>query len=774
MIRLGLQLTLHSGREAFTRLLLTTVAVALGVAVLLGVFAEFHAFQADANRSCWECTQGATVPKALGTRGELWNYSADFYQGRTIERLDLAALGSGAPVPPGVSRLPAPGQYYASPALAALLRTVPRDELGDRFPGTMIGVLGDAALTGPDELAIYVGYQPSSLAAVPGTRLVTALQGTPGPAVFTPFFRYAFAVGVLAVLFPILILIGTATRLAAARREERFAALRLVGATPRDINVIASVDSVVSTFFGAIAGIGLFLAIRPALAGAELTGTRYFAATVSLPAWVYLAMLVAVPAASALAALASLRRVRISPLGVSRRAAPPPPSAWRLATLGAGVVLFVAGLLATNHKSIGSPAYPGLLIVMIGIVIAGPWLTVAAARWCARVFNGASPLLATRRLADNPKAAFRAVRGLVLAVFLGTIVGVLVPAVETFSATANASALNNVLLDTFENTQSAGPGPVLCSTLPASQRTGSGCAATDVAAEEAQGALTPQAAAKLVSELAGIGGTAVYSFYPLPQAAEPDFQGQYLGVVSCQVMRDLAVLGQCGPGVAAVQVQDQDLLYSDNPHNSTAAFVDASNPAYTGSLAALPLQAVLVRVNNAATLERVRTYLAVHAPPQVSGGQGAAATPPRTYGEAVAIRSGRAHVLQRLVSLAVALTILVAGCSLAVAIGGGLADRKRPFTLLRVGGTPVGTLYRVLLIEAAVPLAAATLLAAALAYGMSVLTLVRLAPPGMAIPLLGPVYYATMGIGLAMALIVIGVTLPLLNRMTGPDNARFE
>ena len=105
MVRLGLQLTLHSGREAFTRLLLTTVAVALGVAVLLGVFAEFHAFQADANRSCWECTQGATVPKALGTRGELWNYSADFYQGRTIERLDLAALGSGRPGPAG--RLPA-------------------------------------------------------------------------------------------------------------------------------------------------------------------------------------------------------------------------------------------------------------------------------------------------------------------------------------------------------------------------------------------------------------------------------------------------------------------------------------------------------------------------------------------------------------------------------------------------------------------------------------------------------------------------------------------
>ena len=119
MIRLGLRLTLHSGREAFTRLLLTTVAVALGVAVLLGVLAEFHAFQTDASMSCWECTQGTSVPKTLAAsapgaragRGELWNYSVDYFEGRTIERLNVAALSPGAPVPPGVSRLPGPGQY---------------------------------------------------------------------------------------------------------------------------------------------------------------------------------------------------------------------------------------------------------------------------------------------------------------------------------------------------------------------------------------------------------------------------------------------------------------------------------------------------------------------------------------------------------------------------------------------------------------------------------------------------------------------------------------
>ena len=131
-------------------------------------------------------------------------------------------------------------------------------------------------------------------------------------------------------------------------------------------------------------------------------------------------------------------------------------------------------------------------------------------------------------------------------------------------------------------------------------------------------------------------------------------------------------------------------------------------------------------MNNAATLERARTYLATHAPPQVSAGPGAAATPPRTYGEAVAIRSRRAEAAQRLFDLAVTLTVVVAGCSLAVSVGGGLVDRKRPFTLLRVGGTPLGTLSRVVLLEAVLPLAAAVVAAAGIAYGMSVLAVLSL------------------------------------------------
>jgi hypothetical protein len=246
-----------------------------------------------------------------------------------------------------------------------------------------------------------------------------------------------------------------------------------------------------------------------------------------------------------------------------------------------------------------------------------------------------------------------------------------------------------------------------------------------------------------------------------------------MAAVSCSVMRALAVLGQCRPGVQAVAVNDQN-LFSDNPYYQTQAFVSSSSQAYAGNLSRLGLQAVLVRVNSPATLERVRTFLATHTAPITSGGPGQSATPPRTFAETSAIRTARSATVEKIVYAAVALTLVVAGCSLAVAVGGGLVERKRPFTLLRVSGTPVGTLSKVVLLEALLPLAVTTVIAAGIAYGTCVLAFERLAPAGTAIPRLGHAYYELMGTGLAAALLVILTTLPLMRRMTGPANIRFE
>ena len=765
MILLGLRLTLRSGREGLVRLAVTAAAVAVGVALLLGVLAEFHAFEANSYQQCWSCTEGSSpVPAALPSQGELWNNSVDYYQGQTLERLDVAALGPGAPVPPGISHLPTAGEYYASPALAALLATVPADELGARFPGHLAGTIGQSALNGTNDLVIYVGYTPSGLNQVAGTTWVTSIYQGAGQQVFTAFFKVAFYVGVLAVLLPMLVLISMATRLAADRREERFAALRLVGGTPADIRVAAAADAALGAFGGAVLGTVVFLLIRPALAGAALLGTPYFESTLTPTLAGYLAMLAGVPLAAAVAAVISLRRVQISPLGVTRRAKPRPPSFWRLLPLAIGIAAFAYGLSVTSHKTIGGPAYPGLLLTMIGLVIAGPWLTWQTARLFGGIGGGPSALLAARRLSDNPRSAFRSVSGLVLAVFLGTMVGTLGPAVNAIQATPASSALSNILVGQVGVPAAAGQ--------------------------------------RIIHGIEAIPGATVYPLYQLGQLEQPVPAGPGNGggkggpgdgrvavspgsnakeaqaqanwvAVSCASMRAIAALGECAPGVRAVQVAD-DLLFDDNPTYQTTPIVSATSEAYNGDMTALPLQTVLVRVNSPATLERVRTYLAVNAPPQTGGGSGNSPTPPRTFGETLAIRTDRATLFEQITYAAVALTLIVAGCSLAVAVGGGLVERKRPFTLLRVGGTPVSALTGVVLLEAAVPLVVATLVAAGIAYGASVLAFTRLAPANSAIPLLGHDYYALMAIGLVAAFGIICVTLPLLRRMTAPGAVRFE
>ncbi|MGO8885802.1 MAG: hypothetical protein ACLQI7_19330 [Streptosporangiaceae bacterium] len=187
MYRLGLRLTLHSGRETFVRLLVTAAAVAVGVAIMLAVLADFHAFQITNNRPSWESTQGQPVSRdyASASSSELWNYSNDIYQGQTIERLDVAGLGPRAPVPPGISRLPASGQYYASPALAALIRSVPADELGDRYPGRLASTIGQQALTGPDTGNTGPGDTQAGATAL---QQRMALEGLP-PGAAAPLLR---------------------------------------------------------------------------------------------------------------------------------------------------------------------------------------------------------------------------------------------------------------------------------------------------------------------------------------------------------------------------------------------------------------------------------------------------------------------------------------------------------------------------------------------------------------------------------------------------------
>jgi hypothetical protein len=754
MYRLGLRLVARSGREAWLRLVVTSLAVGVGVAVLLGILAEFHAYQATSNRPSWESTQGTPVSAPATTHGaELWNYSENIYQGHFIEVLDVAALGPGAPRIPGLPRLPGAGQFFASPALSRLLTTVPADELGDRFPGRQAGLLGDAALSDPDELAIVVGYSPSALAAIPGTGEVHRIASAPQVMGNTKLYRLAFGIAAIVVFFPLLILINTATRLAAARREERLAALRLVGATPGQVNVIASVESVVTAFAGAVIGVLAFVALRPLLESISFSGVHFFGSRVTPTAWGYLAAIVLVPLLAAVSSLVALRRVRITPLGVSRRTTTRPPRWWRILPIVVGIPLFIDPVVAHPRNPSAGPTLIGLLLIMAGLVLGGSWLTMAVARLVARLSRGPSGLLAARRLADNPKGAFRTSAGLVLAVFVGTLLACIVPAFRAAQSQGTAAGLTNVLR------------------VPLSV--------------EPVGGLDPASGSRLVSALDAQPGVTVIPVYANPSGAAGSDS-----VVSCSAIRVLPALGSCAPGVAAVQAGLFGLLTGDNPifFNQDLPAVTRASTRATARLSGLQLSGLLVKTDGPDALERVRTFLT--ASTGTSPGKldraglsqwQMGAILPETFGEVTAIRNDDVANVERVALAILALVLIVAGCSLAVSVAGGVLDRKRPFTLLRLSGTPLRTLNRVALFEALGPLAGATVVAAAVAVAI-------VGPPLRALfnVHLGPqqhfasaghpdaVYYLTVVAGLALSALVVASTLPLLNRITQPDRARFE
>jgi hypothetical protein len=761
VIALGLRLTLKGGREAGVRLVFTAFGVAVAVALLLLLLAGFNGLSAQDARAGWLSTGGHNLQPSVNEAAStaiVWGLSGDLFGTSQIIRIDVAATGSRSPLPPGISRLPGPGEYYTSPALARLIASTPAAQLAGRYPGRRIGVIGNAGLTAPDALIAIVGHGPAELRSWGYIGSVRSIESAPRQHSYSNFMRVILGIGAIGLMIPILIFVATATRLAAARREERFAALRLVGATPAQVGVIASVEAGVAAVVGTAVGFGMFWAIRPLVALIPFTGDRFFTADLSLGWLATAGVALGVPIAAALASLLSLRRVVISPLGVSRRVTPRPPRARRLIVLLAGLlVLGSLGLLA--RRAGGAYLYVILAsfgLMTVGLIVAGPWLTMIGARLLSRVARRDATLIAARRMADDPARAFRSISGLILAVFVGSVfIGI---AGTAFAI--NDSLGRNVLADStltarFDSIGVAAPGAdsdgVVRRWIP-------------------DRGLTPAAAAPLVRRLAGIPGVgAVVPARALPVSPPatdqpatdqpPAWMGQSL--VSG---KDWARLAAFGPVVGTGPVVQVPVDEVSNGRTGTQDWPAQAAPR--GGLTRLPLAALVVTTDGrASTIESVRTAIEAVAPQIL----------PESIGERQTSQAGlvRIRMLRRMTDVGIILSLIIAGCSLAVSVSGGLIERKRAFGMLRLSGMPLSRLRRVVLLEAVVPLILVALLSggAGLLVADLVLRTVN-GQSGIVAPGIG--YYAVMLGGLAGAIAVVGATLPLLKRLTEPAGLRIE
>jgi hypothetical protein len=778
VIRLGLRLAVTGGREAVTRLVILAAAVGIGVGLLLTVVAAVNAVNVQNDRYAWLDTgtpaasgpatsvTGVSVRAASGRaasgsattatgRDPLWVLmTVDIFNGQGIYRADVAATGPTSPVPPGISRDPGPGQYYISPALSALLRSAPADELADRYPGHQAGLIGEAGLPSPDSLVIIVGRSAAQMSHLPGAARVTSLNTTPPSGCgsqstceirggLTPKgIDFVLSVVALALLLPVLVFIGTATRVSAARREQRFAAMRLVGATPRQISLIAGVESAVAAAAGVAIGFGLFFVLRMPLAALPFTGQAFFPAELSLSLPDVLVVAVGVPVAAAGAARLALRRVNISPLGVTRRVTPAPPRAWRLLPLLAGLAdlgFFVV------HGQPGSPTgqilafVPGFALIMTGLVIAGPWLTMAGARLLARRASRPGALIAARRLADDPRAAFRAVSGLVLALFIFTVAAALLATQDTERyATIDGAAANNTLVDQFSN-----------------------IGVTSSGNQVAVGSVPPPSATVLarLRQIPGVQGIVEVRADPGLQ-----IQGYPAAVTSCAQLANDPGLGRCPTGAAAAKVPASLTVIG---YSNLAVVTWPAADVRAPRLDSLPLGSLDVATNGSQpAIEQARTVLENAYP------TGTGLPPPTTLGEVGAVGNGADNAYQQLADVVILTSLTVAGCTLATGVAGGIADRKRPFSLLRLTGARLGMLRHVVALESAVPLLAVALVAIGIGFGASAMYATMEMHLSLVAP--GAAYFVLTVAGIVLALGLILATFPLLRRITGPETARSE
>jgi FtsX-like permease family protein len=740
VIAFGIRLALASGREALTRLLVIGAAVALGVGLLLGTLAGVNAVNAQNARYAW-LNSGAQRQATGSTVDPLWwSVHDDYVDGQQIGIVDVAATGPDSPVPPGLPRLPGAGEYYVSPALAALIASTPADQLGDRYPGHRAGTIGRAALPSPKTLLIVVGHPPDVAAHLPDAKKITRIATlTPGNCadceigIKTAGMDLILSVVALALLFPVLIFIGAATRLTAARREQRFAAMRLIGATPRQVSVVAAVESTVAALAGTAAGFGVFFALRGPLAALPFTGVPFYPSDLSLGLRDVLLVALGVPVAAAVAARLALHRVRISPLGVTRRVTPKPPRAYRLIPLlvGLGVLAYFVGRRPATTNGQIAAFLPPFFVIMAGLVIAGPWLTMVGSRLLAHRARRPAALIAARRLADNPRAAFRAISGLILALFVTSVaIGVITTILAERVPDGPGGAARTALVKWYEPVQR----PV--TSVPA--------------------ALTAELRAT-----PGVRGVVVVRNNPAatPRTMIPN------GLVDCAELARVPGLGRCATGAATAMVPPnfQATMVVPPGRHRSVVWPAASVPA--DRLARLPVLTLVTNTDGSrAAIERARTTLELGYPGD--------ADPPATADDYRADSTSSLNGWVQLATVVILASLPIAGCSLAVSVAGGLSERKRPFSLLRLTGVPLRVLRRVVALESVLPL----LVVAVLAIGTGLVSaqLFLRAQMGYTLKLPGPEYYLIVVAGLACSLGIIAATMPLLARVTGPETARNE
>ncbi|MFG3698003.1 FtsX-like permease family protein [Micromonospora sp. NPDC047620] len=751
-LAMGARMVLTGGRDGWLRTVLTAVGVGVGVAMLLLAAAVPGALDAREARGDArdDLRMGEAIPAAAADTLLLRQVDTEF-RGQPVRGRMVQAEGPAAPAPPGVATLPRAGEVVVSPALRDLLDSADGALFAPRLGGARVtGIIGDEGLAGPRELAFYLGSDRLTVADG-ATRLDAFGGGLPGEGL-GPVLMVLVVVIFVVLLLPIAVFLGAAVRFGGERRDRRLAALRLVGADAAMLRRIAGGEAAAAALLGVAVGGALFALGRQVVPLVTLMDLSVYAADVRPPLPLVAAVVVAVPALAAVVTLVAMRTVLVEPLGVTRRATPVRRRlAWRLLLPAAGLGLLLPGAAGVAPLGTERQTAAGAVLLLIGVVTLLPWLTDLLVR---RLRGGPVPWqLAVRRIQLDSAASTRLVNGIAVAV-AGTI------GLQMLFAGVS----NQFTVDTGQDTTRA---QVLVEFA----------ARPDAAAALDRLAVTPGVSGsngtlRTVVGVAG-GGTladlrigdcaALAEFARLDRCADGDVF----------LVRDAtAPQADIRPG-ATVTVPGVDGSAWQVPRDAREAPIrpDPVGRAQTRVLATPgavdaarlgPLNAdayLRLAADRPDALEHVRN---------VAAGADPFASVLTLTGTT---RNTQFVNIQRGLYVGAAVALLLIGASMLVGVLEQLRERRRLLAMLVAVGTRRGTLSWSVLWQTTVPVAIGLVLAVVfgLALGAVLLRMVR-APVTVAWPVVG----ISTGLGAAVVLLVTGLSLPALWRLTRPDGIRTE
>lgn len=766
MIALGLRLVIAGGRRAVALAVLTAAAVAVGTALLLFALTVAPAMQARADRTAWANVAVEVRPGDVVATDSTVPYttvatSPDTYHAEAVKVVLVSGSGAAAPVPPGAMRLPRTGEAMVSPSLLRLM--APDPDFRYRY-GKVVGVLDRAALAGPNELLVLQGVQPTaaatygvSIARFPQRGHVRELTGV---------VRLLLLLGAVALLAPVALLVALATRLSATTRDRRLAALRLAGATSRQVGALAAVESFMAGASGVLIGTALFFLVRPAATFVTYDGGRWFAADLWPGRIAFVLVLIGVPLVAAVAAQMTLLRVNHSPLGVVRRSKARPVRFWRAIPLMVAVPVLGAALSSDGQQAAagghGRVVLGSFVLLLITLLHAGPWITHAAGAWLART-GGPARLLAGRRLADDPRAGFRGVAGVVLTILITTMFAATTPAA--------AESLGNTRVTgqqagTAQASLVPGPGHISATLLEQVRSTTGVKHAALVYEGLVQSGTNPAAVwigdcADIVASTKMVGvpcGKAPALITAARRSSSPtSFHiDNLVAAPAAEVLLPTSVID---PTVLTVHPTKVATMATQTGLDLPDIIL---SPQQVGpAITRLRPTLLVLTYQGQNTLERVRTLVLRAAP----------GSNVETRDTTYAGYSGDVRKLYRIMTIATGGAFAVAVLGLLVAVATGLLERRQPFGLLRAAGIPLGTLRRTVLLEACVPLALMSLLAAGLGALTGHWTVLS---GGQSTQLPWVELITPVAIGLLGSVCILGCATVLVDPATRTEQTRFD